>query len=92
MARLVLLVGGRVQGVNFRLATKGMAAALGLRGWVQNLPDGRVQIVAAGPRARLQALLEWCYHGVANARVEAVDARWEVADAASQEEATFDIR
>ncbi len=92
MARLVLLVAGQVQGVNFRSATKGRAVALGLRGWVQNLPDGRVRIVAAGPKMRLQALLEWCYHGVANARVEAVDARWEVADAAVGEEATFDIR
>lgn len=92
MARLVLLVFGQVQGVNFRTATRGRAAALGLRGWVENLADGRVRIVAAGPKTRLQALLEWCYHGVANARVEAIDARWEVADPTAEDEATFHIR
>ncbi len=92
MERLVLLVAGRVQGVNFRTATRERAAALDLRGWVQNLPDGRVRVVAIGSRARLQALLEWCYHGVANARVDAVDARWEAAGLAPDEEATFGIR
>ena len=92
MAQLVMLVTGQVQGVNFRTATRGRAVALGLRGWVQNLPDGRVRIVAAGPTARLQALLEWCYHGVANARVEDVDARWDAADLVPEAEATFCIR
>lgn len=92
MARIVLLVAGQVQGVNFRTATRARAVALGLTGWAENRPDGRVRIVAVGPRTRLQALLEWCYHGVANARVEAIDARWEVADPAAEHEATFHIR
>lgn len=92
MAQLVLLVAGRVQGVSFRWVTKAKATALGLTGWVENLADGRVRIVAAGPRVRLQALLGWCYHGVANARVEAIDARWEAAGLAPEAGVDFRIR
>ena len=42
------VVSGRVQGVGFRWFVLRRAEALGLRGWVRNLPDGRVEIVAAG--------------------------------------------
>jgi acylphosphatase len=42
------VVSGRVQGVGFRWFVLRRAEALGLRGWVRNLPDGRVEIVAGG--------------------------------------------
>lgn len=53
---------GRVQGVGFRWWTRRTADSLGIAGSVRNLPDGSVEIVAAGPpdalrefEARLQA-------------------------------------
>jgi acylphosphatase len=43
------VISGRVQGVGFRWFTLRRAQALGLTGWVSNLPDGRVEVVAKGP-------------------------------------------
>ena len=42
------LVAGRVQGVGFRVFVRRRACELGLRGWVMNLPDGRVEVVSSG--------------------------------------------
>jgi acylphosphatase len=49
-------VSGRVQGVGFRWFVLRRAEALRLRGWVRNLPDGRVEVVAAGPAESLDVL------------------------------------
>ncbi len=57
MARLTIRVTGRVQGVGFRQWTRQVAGGLGLRGSATNLMDGRVEIVAEGPRAECDALL-----------------------------------
>jgi acylphosphatase len=75
-ARLRLVVSGRVQGVCFRQATADAAARLGLRGWVRNLPDGRVEAEAEGTRQALEGLLAFCRRGPPAARVEAVEASW----------------
>lgn len=75
--RAHLLVSGRVQGVFFRASTREQAMALGLTGWVRNLPDGRVEIVAEGPRDRLDALVSWCREGPPFSRVEHLDVSWE---------------
>lgn len=50
------LVIGRVQGVGFRWFVQRRADALGLQGWVRNLPDGRVEVVAEGNEAAITAL------------------------------------
>jgi acylphosphatase len=58
--RLTAWVHGRVQGVGFRWWTRGRALELGLSGYASNLADGRVEVVAEGPRdacARLLAAL-----------------------------------
>ncbi len=87
--RLRLLVSGRVQGVFFRAHTQEEARRLGLTGWVRNLPDGRVEALAEGPRDALEALLAWARVGPPSARVTGVDARW---DAAEGTHAGFEIR
>jgi acylphosphatase len=74
--RLHLLVSGRVQGVFYRQSTVDVAAALGLRGFARNLPDGRVEVVAEGERAALEALLDACRRGPPAARVEGVEVAW----------------
>lgn len=55
--RLTVLVRGRVQGVGFRYWVRGAAGDLGLRGVATNLPDGRVEVIAEGPRASCAELL-----------------------------------
>lgn len=53
------------------------AGALALTGWVRNLGDGRVEVVAEGERAALDGLLDRLRAGPPAARVDAVEARWE---------------
>lgn len=55
--RLTAWVSGTVQGVGFRWWTKAQALELGLAGSAGNRPDGRVEVVAEGPRAQLDELL-----------------------------------
>ena len=70
------LVRGRVQGVGFRWWTRARALELGLRGSATNLDDGRVEVVAVGPRERCEALLDLLRGGGPPGRVEFVAERW----------------
>ncbi len=70
--RIHVWVSGRVQGVFFRQSARAEAERLGLRGWVRNLTDGRVEGVAEGEPEAVDAWLAWCRRGPATARVEAV--------------------
>ncbi|HYV51036.1 MAG TPA: acylphosphatase [Dongiaceae bacterium] len=72
-ASLHAIVYGRVQGVNFRHYTAREGERLALRGWVRNLPDGTVEVEAAGDPASLDALFRWLQHGPPAARVERVE-------------------
>ncbi len=56
--RLTASVSGRVQGVGFRWWTRRQAERLGLVGSATNLPDGRVEVVAEGPRAGCERLVD----------------------------------
>jgi acylphosphatase len=66
------LVSGRVQGVAFRAWTRQQAIELGLRGHACNLEDGRVEVLAAGATAAIEALAARLQHGPRHARVESV--------------------
>ncbi len=66
-------VSGHVQGVGFRAATLREATRLGLCGWVRNLPDGRVEVLAQGLDDQLQQLSAWLRHGPVGAKVAQVD-------------------
>lgn len=66
------VVAGRVQGVYYRAATAAEAERLELGGWVKNLPDGRVEVVAAGAPQAVAALAGWLWQGPPAARVESV--------------------
>ncbi len=77
--RLHLFISGFVQGVCFRFYTRDKAMELGLVGWVRNLHDGRVEVVAEGPSDKLEKLEEWCRQGPPAARVTDVQATRESA-------------
>lgn len=67
--RIHAFVSGLVQGVNFRFYTKMLADRLGLKGWVKNLPDGRVEVLAEGSENEINELIKFLKKGPRGARV-----------------------
>ena len=67
------LLGGLVQGVGFRWFVHRHAARLRLRGWAQNLPDGRVEVVAEGSDEAITELETLLRQGPSQAQVDAMD-------------------
>ncbi len=63
---------GRVQGVNFRMATAQAADRLGVYGWVRNKPDGSVEALLEGDADRVDAMIKWCHEGPPVASVTGV--------------------
>jgi acylphosphatase len=66
------LVAGHVQGVYFRAATAERALDLGVRGWVRNLPDRRVEVLATGDPEAVATLTQWLWRGPPRAQVVSV--------------------
>jgi acylphosphatase len=80
--RLTAWVHGSVQGVGFRWWTRSRALELGLTGYAANKADGRVQVVAQGPRDDCQRLLDLLESGNTPGHVAKVVADWtQVGDA-----------
>lgn len=75
--RVRVIISGRVQGVYFRHFTKVKASELGVRGWVKNLDDGRVEAVFEGDPGPVRAMVDWCHHGPPTARVDSVEISFE---------------
>jgi len=71
-ARVHLHISGRVQGVSYRRFAVREARSLGLTGWVRNLPDRRVELVAEGDEAGLEALISRCWEGPSLAIVRGI--------------------
>ena len=67
------LVNGKVQGVWFRANTKKAADENGVKGWVRNLPDGRVEAMVCGSEEQVAALEAWLQHGPEHARVDQLE-------------------
>lgn len=76
-SRVRVFVSGKVQGVFFRSFTKSEAASLEIPGWVRNLSDGRVEVLAEGNKGALDELLGRIKEGSPGARVKKVDVMWE---------------
>lgn len=85
--RVRVLVSGRVQGVWFRDGTRREATRLQVRGWVRNLPDGRVEAVYEGSREAVDELLIWTNRGPKRAIVTNL----EIFDEAPRGESGFRI-
>lgn len=72
MVRAHVIVSGLVQGVRFRVNTQKEARKLKITGWVRNLFSGKVEIVAEGPEAAVQAFISWTKEGPRFAKVNNV--------------------
>jgi undecaprenyl diphosphate synthase len=70
MEQVFIKVSGRVQGVRYRATLAQVAASLGLKGYVENKPDGTVELLAQGPRQDLNEILKWSQKGSFLSKVE----------------------
>lgn len=76
LTRAHLLVQGRVQGVGFRAFVQSQAVRRALKGWVKNLPDGRVESEVEGEEALVNEFIRTVRRGPSLARVQNVDLEW----------------
>jgi len=83
------IVSGRVQGVGYRWFVESTAKTLGLTGWVKNLPNGNVEIVAGGDKQALEAFLAAIKSGHAGAVINDITAQWQ--DRPEKEYKSFEI-
>jgi len=83
------LIHGKVQGVSFRFHCREQAEALAVKGFVRNLPDGSVEVLASGDPESVQRLLSWCRTGPPKSMVQSVDVRDEPAELFSDFEIRF---
>ena len=74
--RARILIIGLVQGVFFRREITDLARRLGVVGWVRNLPDGRVEVLAEGEMSKVEELIQFCHVGPRAARVRNVQVEW----------------
>ncbi len=70
-------ISGKVQGVSFRASTDRKARELGATGWVRNLSDGRVEVLATASASVLTELEAWLHLGSDRAEVDVVEVRHE---------------
>jgi acylphosphatase len=76
-ARAHVFVGGRVQGVFFRQTTQQKAQGFGVKGWVRNLLDGRVEAVFEGEENAIKELVDFSRKGPKGALVTDFSVDWE---------------
>ncbi len=83
-----VFITGFVQGVGYRYFVKKIAKELGLRGWVKNLPDGRVQAEFYGEKEKIEKAIEKLWEGTFLSKVRNIDIDWIDAEGSHDE---FDI-
>jgi acylphosphatase len=77
MTRAHVFFSGRVQGVFFRAFTREKAREIGVKGWVRNLPDGRVEALFEGDKTAIHRLLGTLKTGPSYSRTEDVSVKYE---------------
>ncbi len=71
-----LIARGMVQGVGFRFFVRGQAGSRGLKGWVKNLPDGTVEILAEGGEELLEDFINRVRQGPTFGSVSGLTLEW----------------
>ena len=89
MKRVHVFYAGRVQGVGFRITAEETARSLGVVGWVKNLRDGRVELVAEADQATLERFLEEIRSGPMKNFITQVEISW---SSATETFGEFEIR
>jgi len=79
MLEIQCIISGKVQGVAYRTYVQDSATALGLVGYVRNLPDNTVEVVAQGDTSILKEFIEHLHEGSLLAVVEGVAVEWKTA-------------
>ncbi|PIP68088.1 MAG: acylphosphatase [Candidatus Omnitrophica bacterium CG_4_9_14_0_2_um_filter_42_8] len=77
MKRLHVFYHGRVQGVGFRYSAQYLATNLGLGGWVKNLANGSVEIIAEGSEAEIKKFLDEISKGELGHYIKDTELSWE---------------
>lgn len=80
MSQAHILISGFVQGVGFRYFIRRNAVELGLKGWVRNTPDNRVEAVFQGSKEDIENMIQLCKNGPFLAEVKNVEVEWEEID------------
>ena len=73
LIRAHVYISGKVQGVFFRACTRDKARELGLKGWVKNLMDGRVEAIFEGEDKAVEDMLDWCRKGSPHSMVIGIE-------------------
>ncbi|HZK18481.1 MAG TPA: acylphosphatase [Clostridia bacterium] len=73
MIRKHVYVSGKVQGVYFRVFTEKAARKYGVKGWVRNMSDGRVEAVVEGEKDSVGKMLQWFWSGSPYSKVDGVE-------------------
>ena len=73
---VIMVIIGKVQGVGFRYFVLRQAQELGIRGWVNNKPNGDVKVLAQGEKADLEQFFAKVKEGPSFSRVDDVNLKW----------------
>lgn len=84
------VISGVVQGVGFRNFAQNRANDLGVKGWVRNLSDGRVEVAAVGTQGQLATLEQYLNAGPRHSHVQSVESI-EISDEVDRCK-TFEVR
>lgn len=71
-----LIISGYVQKVGYRQFVKKTALLLNLTGWVKNIPDRKVEVLASGQKEKLEKLITECKKGPFLAKVNDIKTNW----------------
>ena len=89
MFKIRVMISGNVQGVFFRISTQDKARELELTGWVKNIFNNAVEILAEGDREKLSLFTGWLQLGPPNATIDKISIEWE--ESLVKEHSSFEI-